>query len=117
MVNVLAELAGKHETSVANIAARWVLNHPAVPAVVVGARNANHLSVRVLIFLVFLCDCHIVTYRTTSSCRVWCWMTTTLGASRRCCWRGGVSAGMCTTLSVVTGLWSLDDDFSGKVHK
>lgn len=48
VVNVLAELAGKHETSVANIAARWVLNHPAVPAVIVGARNANHLSVRVL---------------------------------------------------------------------
>ncbi len=44
-VNVLADIADKHQTSVANIAARWVLNHPAVPAVIIGARNANHLMV------------------------------------------------------------------------
>ena len=34
----LAEIANKHEVSVANVATRWVLEQPAVRAVIVGAR-------------------------------------------------------------------------------
>lgn len=33
----------QHGTSIANVAARWVLQQPAVPAVVLGARNASHV--------------------------------------------------------------------------
>ena len=40
-LNVVAQ---KHETSIANIATAWVLDRPGVPAVLVGARNANHVD-------------------------------------------------------------------------
>ncbi len=41
---MLAGIAKKHGTSVSNVATKWVLSRPAVPAVIVGARNANHVA-------------------------------------------------------------------------
>ena len=38
ILSALAEVAGKHAVSVANVATRWVLEQPAVAAVIVGAR-------------------------------------------------------------------------------
>jgi aryl-alcohol dehydrogenase-like predicted oxidoreductase len=40
---VLDGIATKHNTSISNVAARWVLQRPAVPAVILGARNALHV--------------------------------------------------------------------------
>lgn len=34
----------QHATSIANVATRWVLQQPAVPAVILGARNAAHVG-------------------------------------------------------------------------
>lgn len=42
-MQVLQPLAAKHNTSVSNIASRWVLQQAAVPAVILGARNASHV--------------------------------------------------------------------------
>ena len=33
----------QHGTTIANVAARWVLQQPCVPAVILGARNADHV--------------------------------------------------------------------------
>ena len=38
LLRVLADIARKHEVSIANIASRWVLDHPAVASVIIGAR-------------------------------------------------------------------------------
>jgi len=43
MIKVLRRVASKHNTSIANVASRWVLQQPAVPAVILGARNASHV--------------------------------------------------------------------------
>lgn len=40
---VLQGIADKHSTSLSNVASRWVLQRPAVPAVILGARNALHV--------------------------------------------------------------------------
>lgn len=37
-------MADKHDTSISNVASRWVLQRPAVPAIIVGARNALHVA-------------------------------------------------------------------------
>jgi aryl-alcohol dehydrogenase-like predicted oxidoreductase len=41
---VLATIAKKHNTTITNVSTKWVLSRPAVPAVIIGARNANHLA-------------------------------------------------------------------------
>ena len=41
---VLHFVAKKKGVSISNVAARWVLDKPAVPAIILGARNANHLA-------------------------------------------------------------------------
>jgi diketogulonate reductase-like aldo/keto reductase/enamine deaminase RidA (YjgF/YER057c/UK114 family) len=38
LLRALADIAGKHEVSISNVAVRWVLEQPAVAAVLVGAR-------------------------------------------------------------------------------
>ena len=38
LMSVLKDVAQKHDASVANVATRWVLDHPAVASVIVGAR-------------------------------------------------------------------------------
>lgn len=43
LLGVLSSVADKHSTSVANVASRWVLQRPGVPAVILGARNALHV--------------------------------------------------------------------------
>jgi aryl-alcohol dehydrogenase-like predicted oxidoreductase len=40
---VLGSVAEKHGTTISNVASRWVLQRPAVPAVILGARNATHV--------------------------------------------------------------------------
>jgi hypothetical protein len=43
-LQVLSVIAKKHGTSASNVATKWVLGRPAVPAVIVGARNASHVA-------------------------------------------------------------------------
>lgn len=42
-MQVLKRISKKHHVSVSTVAARWVLQQPQVPAVIIGARNAMHL--------------------------------------------------------------------------
>jgi aryl-alcohol dehydrogenase-like predicted oxidoreductase len=44
LLKTLNGIAKKHNTSIANIASRYVLEKPQVAAVVIGARNANHVD-------------------------------------------------------------------------
>ena len=44
LLETLAEVARKHGASVANVAARWVLDRPQVAAAIVGTRGAQHLQ-------------------------------------------------------------------------
>mmetsp|Transcript_15856 Transcript_15856/g.51956 ORF Transcript_15856/g.51956 Transcript_15856/m.51956 type:complete len:426 (+) Transcript_15856:756-2033(+) len=44
LLQTLARIAAKHDTTVANISTRWVLEKEEVPAVIVGARNTSHLA-------------------------------------------------------------------------
>jgi aryl-alcohol dehydrogenase-like predicted oxidoreductase len=46
----LADIAAKHRTDIASVAARAVLANPAVAAVIIGAVNANHLAAHRAIF-------------------------------------------------------------------
>jgi uncharacterized repeat protein (TIGR04076 family) len=43
LLEVLATIARKHESSISAVAIRWVLDQPAVAGVIVGARHARHL--------------------------------------------------------------------------
>jgi aryl-alcohol dehydrogenase-like predicted oxidoreductase len=43
LLTLLYEIASEHGTRIGAIAIRWVLDQPGVAAVIVGARNANHL--------------------------------------------------------------------------
>jgi aryl-alcohol dehydrogenase-like predicted oxidoreductase len=47
---VLQGIADKHGTSISNVASRWVLQRPAVPAIIVGARNALHVPDHTALF-------------------------------------------------------------------
>jgi hypothetical protein len=42
----LSAIAARHGVSLSNVAARWVLQRPGVAAVILGARNADHIPVR-----------------------------------------------------------------------
>lgn len=53
---VLKRTADKHNTSISNVATRWVLQQPAVPAVIVGARNVLHVPEHVGLFAFALDD-------------------------------------------------------------
>ncbi len=44
LLTQLRIVADKHNTTIANVATRWVLQRPQVPAVIIGARNANHVQ-------------------------------------------------------------------------
>ena len=44
LLRVLARIATKHQTDIASIASRAILDRPQVAGVIVGATNANHLS-------------------------------------------------------------------------
>jgi len=43
LLGTLKQIADRHAVSVATVAARWVLDQPAVAAVIIGARNTKHL--------------------------------------------------------------------------
>ncbi|MEP7382492.1 MAG: aldo/keto reductase [Gemmatimonadota bacterium] len=44
LLGVLADIAGRHDAKIGTVAIRWVLDQPAVAAVIVGARHAGHLG-------------------------------------------------------------------------
>lgn len=44
LLQVLADIAARHDSDIASIASRAVLERPGVAAVIVGARNRNHLA-------------------------------------------------------------------------
>lgn len=44
LLRALARIAGKHKTSIANVAMRYILDKPAVASVIIGAVNRNHLA-------------------------------------------------------------------------
>jgi aryl-alcohol dehydrogenase-like predicted oxidoreductase len=44
LLAVLRDVATKHNVDVAEVSSRWVLQRPAVAAVIVGARNASHVE-------------------------------------------------------------------------
>jgi len=44
MLRVLRDVATKHNVDIAEVSSRWVLQRPAVVAVIVGARNALHVD-------------------------------------------------------------------------
>jgi aryl-alcohol dehydrogenase-like predicted oxidoreductase len=44
LLSALTEVAKRHDTDVASVAMRFVLDRPSVAAVIVGARNATHLA-------------------------------------------------------------------------
>jgi aryl-alcohol dehydrogenase-like predicted oxidoreductase len=39
-----ARVADKHKVDIADVATKWVLEKDTVPAVIIGARNANHVD-------------------------------------------------------------------------
>jgi hypothetical protein len=49
MLQVLHDIGEKHGVSASCVADRWVLQQPGVSAIILGARNANHLRVSTLI--------------------------------------------------------------------
>jgi len=44
LLQVLADIAARHDSDIASVASRAVLERPGVAAVIVGARNRNHLA-------------------------------------------------------------------------
>ncbi|GLC40730.1 hypothetical protein PLESTM_001106100 [Pleodorina starrii] len=50
LLQVLAGVARKYDTTVSNVAARWVMDRPGVAAVILGARNADHVQDHVRLF-------------------------------------------------------------------
>ncbi|MSV78547.1 MAG: aldo/keto reductase, partial [Actinobacteria bacterium] len=44
LLSTLNEIAISHKTDIGTIASAWVLNRPAVKAVIVGARNISHMD-------------------------------------------------------------------------
>ena len=44
LLAALKQIAERHDTSIASVASRWVLDQPQVAAVIIGARNADHLD-------------------------------------------------------------------------
>ncbi|KAK9804340.1 hypothetical protein WJX72_008140 [[Myrmecia] bisecta] len=44
LLETLHGIAQKHGVSISNVASRWVLDRPGVPAIIVGARNADHVQ-------------------------------------------------------------------------
>ena len=44
LLSELRAIGDKHGVSIANVAARWTLQSPVVPAVILGARNARHVD-------------------------------------------------------------------------
>eukprot|EP01023_Acetabularia_acetabulum_P047361 TRINITY_DN4989_c0_g1_i3.p1 TRINITY_DN4989_c0_g1~~TRINITY_DN4989_c0_g1_i3.p1 ORF type:complete len:407 (-),score=69.16 TRINITY_DN4989_c0_g1_i3:217-1437(-) len=44
LLNVLNVIATKYDSTIANVACRWVLDRPGVAGIIVGARNAEHVD-------------------------------------------------------------------------
>ena len=44
LLGALQGIGQKHGASITNVAARWVLDKPVVPAIIIGARNAAHVA-------------------------------------------------------------------------
>ena len=46
---VLDSIARKHRSSIPNVASKWVLDRPGVAGIILGARNADHVQVGLLV--------------------------------------------------------------------
>ena len=46
---VLDSIARKHRISIPNVASKWVLDRPGVAGIILGARNADHVQVGLLV--------------------------------------------------------------------
>jgi aryl-alcohol dehydrogenase-like predicted oxidoreductase len=44
LLETLKQIGDKHSTTIATVASRWVLDQPAVGAVIIGSRNAKHVD-------------------------------------------------------------------------
>ncbi len=44
LLQVLRRIADRHDTTIATVASRWVLDQPQVASVIIGSRNADHVS-------------------------------------------------------------------------
>ena len=56
LLGVLRKIAGRHDTDLATIASRYILDRPGVAAVIVGARNHSHVAANANIFAVQLTE-------------------------------------------------------------
>jgi len=56
LLQILQSIAGRHRTSIAVVATRWVLDQPGVAAAIVGARYADHLNDTLAVFSLRLTD-------------------------------------------------------------
>lgn len=44
LLTALQQVGQKHGVTIADVASKWVLDRPQVPAIIVGARNARHVA-------------------------------------------------------------------------
>jgi aryl-alcohol dehydrogenase-like predicted oxidoreductase len=56
LLKTLDEVATKHQVTIANVAARWVLQQPGVAAAIVGVRNSTHIEENIRVFAFELDD-------------------------------------------------------------
>ena len=56
LLMTVRKIADRHETDIATVASRWVLDQPSVAAVIVGARNQSHLQKNAAIAELVLTD-------------------------------------------------------------
>jgi aryl-alcohol dehydrogenase-like predicted oxidoreductase len=56
LLQTLRAIATRHGVSIASVASRWVLERPRVAAVIIGARNADHLARYAELFRIRLSD-------------------------------------------------------------
>ncbi|GAX74330.1 hypothetical protein CEUSTIGMA_g1779.t1 [Chlamydomonas eustigma] len=50
LLKVLDQVAKKHQSSISNVASKWVLDKPGVAGIILGARNADHVKDHVALF-------------------------------------------------------------------
>lgn len=50
LLQTLQKIAVRHDSSIANVATRYILNQPQVAAVIIGAKNSSHLEDNLRLF-------------------------------------------------------------------
>lgn len=57
MLHVLQQVGDKHGTSISNVASRWVLSRPAVPAIILLQLTQQHLRILLSNFTTAILPC------------------------------------------------------------